>query len=83
MVDRTDGPTVTEPRVGVLGRIASGLDAGWYVEVVDDAASTGGFLVLVHDAADRSGTGYDSWVRSISDVERYFSESGWVVEWLG
>lgn len=79
-----EGPDETSgPRVGVLGRITAGEDAGWFVEVVDDAAATGGFLILVHDAADRSGVGYDSWVGSIGDVERYFSESGWVVEWLG
>ena len=79
-----EGPDETSrPRIGVLGRIAAGEYAGWFVEVVDDAAATGGFLILVHDAADRSGAGYDSWVGSIGDVEQYFSESGRVVEWPG
>ena len=69
-------------RVGVLGRIVAGDDAGRFVEVLDDANSSGGFLILTYDHLDRSGNAYDSWVESIVDVDLYFEESGWDVEWL-
>ncbi len=69
-------------RVGVLGRIVAGDDAGRFVEVLDDASSSGGFLILTYDHLDRSGNAYDSWVESIVDVDLYFEESGWDVEWL-
>lgn len=69
-------------RVGVLGRIVAGNDAGRFVEVTDDTSSSGGFLILTFDNVDRSGNAYDSWVESIVDVDLYFAESGWEVEWL-
>jgi len=71
-----------ELRVGVLGRIVEGDDAGRFVEVMDDTGTSGGFLILTYDNIDRSGNAYDSWVESIIDVELYFAESGWEVEWL-
>lgn len=69
-------------RVGVLGRIVAGDDAGRYVEVLDDTSSSGGFLILTYDHSDRSGNAYDSWVESIGDADLYFEESSWDVEWL-
>jgi len=73
---------MSELRIGVLGRLLAGDHAGWFVEVVDDASSTGGLLILTHENLDRSGMGFDSWVESITDAERYFAQSGWNVEWL-
>jgi hypothetical protein len=69
-------------RVGVLGRIVAGDDTERFVEVLDDTNSSGGFLILTYDNVDRSGNAYDSWVESIIDVELYFAESGWDVEWM-
>ncbi|WP_250444145.1 hypothetical protein [Actinotalea sp. C106] len=69
-------------RIGALGRIAAGDDAGRFVEVVDDSECSGGFLILTYDTAHRSGNAYDSWVESIVDVNLYFDESRWEVEWL-
>ncbi|MBW3084955.1 hypothetical protein KEM60_01146 [Austwickia sp. TVS 96-490-7B] len=73
---------MSELRVGVLGRIVAGEDFGRFVEVVDDADTSGGFLILTYDNVDRPGDAYDSWVESIIDVEPYFAECGWEVEWL-
>jgi hypothetical protein len=69
-------------RTGVVGRIVAGLDVGRFVEVLDDWDASGGFLILTYDAADRSGEGYDSWVETIIDVDLYFEEAEWEVEWL-
>jgi len=43
---------------------------------------SGGFLILTYDKVDRSGNAFDSWVESIEDVDLYFDECGWDVEWL-
>ncbi len=69
-------------KVGVVGRIDAGEDVGRFVEVIDDTDSSGGFLILTYDCVDRSGDAYDSWVESIVDVDLYFTECGWEVEWL-
>lgn len=71
-----------ELRIATPGRIVSGVDAGRYVQILDDWANSGGFLILTHDGdGDRAAEGHDSWVESIVDVELYFDECGWVVEW--
>lgn len=69
-------------KISALGRIAAGDGAGRFVEVVDDSEKSGGFLILTYDTAIRSGDAYDSWVESIDDVDLYFDESGWKIEWL-
>ncbi|WP_431835698.1 hypothetical protein [Cellulomonas sp. Y8] len=76
------GLTMTMIKVGMVGRVLAGEDAGRFVEVADDKSSSGGFLILTYDNVDRSGDAYDSWVESFPDVESYFRESRWVVEWL-
>lgn len=73
---------LTPPPLGRSGRIISGDDAGWFVEVIDDTDSSGGFLILTHERLDQSGQGYDSWAESLDAVTSYFAESGWQIEWL-
>ncbi len=73
---------MTTIKTGVIGQILAGEDVGRFVEVSDDTASSGGFLILTYDNVDRSGDAYDSWVESFPDVENYFEESRWVVQWL-
>ena len=41
-------------RVGVVGRIVAGEEAGRFLKVVDDSENTGGFLILT--AADSNLT---------------------------
>lgn len=60
---------VDELPVGVLGEIIAGIDAGRFVEVVDDAENTGGFLIVTYADSDRSPEVFDSWVESIVEVE--------------
>lgn len=68
-------------KLGVVGHIVAGEDTGRWVEVVDDALATGGFLLLTYENSDRSGEAHDSWVESPADVAGYFEECGWEVEW--
>lgn len=67
-------------RIGPIGKIAAGDDAGKYVKVVDDSANTGGFLILVGSDRDMSD-GHDYWVEDRATLDRFFQESKWGVEW--
>lgn len=70
-------------RVNNIGLIKTGYKKGWYIKVQDDSESTGGHLILVsRDINFVSADGFDGWVESIDDVELYFKESNWDIEWL-
>jgi hypothetical protein len=68
-------------RLGTLGKITAGQEAGRVVEVIDDFENSGGFLIFTYADMDRSPEVFDSWVQTIIDVDLYFDESGWEVEW--
>ncbi len=69
-------------RVSTLGKITAGREIGRVVEVVDDTSKSGGFLIFTYADVDRSPEVFDAWVESIVDVDLYFDESGWEVDWL-
>ena len=69
-------------RIGTLGRIRSGDEEGRIVEVVDDYSNTGGFLICTYADTDRSPEAFDSWVESIIEVDLYFDDRNWVIEWI-
>ena len=71
-----------ELKICVVGRIVSGIDADQYLEIIDDYDVSGGYLILTYENRDRSGEGYDAWVETIINVDLFFEESGWEVEWL-
>lgn len=68
-------------KIGHLGHIKVGDDAGSFLKIVDDRESTGGFLVLVGLNKDFSD-GSDNWVENEEKLEAYFTVSGWEIEWL-
>jgi len=68
-------------RTGVVGQIRAGREAGRFVELVDDSENTGGWLIFTYGRHDRSGEAFDTWAASIVDVDLYFDDCGWVVEW--
>jgi hypothetical protein len=74
--------SMKEIRIGELGKILTGSEAGRFVEVVDDAENTGGFLIVTYADAERAPDVYDAWVGSVVDVELYFEDAGWEVQWL-
>jgi hypothetical protein len=73
---------VRDLRLDTLGRITNGTEAGRVVEVVDDAENTGGFLIFTYADLNRSPEVFDSWVASIVDVELYFDDAGWEIDWV-
>lgn len=65
--------------VGKRGRITNGDHAGWSVFVEDD--EHGAYLILLStDYYSLDAKGYDGWCEK-QDLEQYFKESGWQVEW--
>lgn len=66
----------------MVGRIVAGdSEVGRLVEVIDDAENTGGFLIVTRSDAGSPTQTFDSWVESIVDVDLFFNEAGWQVEW--
>jgi hypothetical protein len=62
------------------GRIKSGENAGFFVRIPDDSTNTGGYLVLLWK--EDSPVGYDSSVETLADLEQFFRESAWEIDWL-
>jgi hypothetical protein len=67
-------------QLGKIGLIIAGDDAGWYVKIIDDTASTGGFYISTSEYADMK-TGFDSWVCTMENLESFFVESNWEIDW--
>jgi hypothetical protein len=68
-------------KVGAVGKIVAGDEAGSYVKVIDDTTNTGGYLVLTAVNPDMSDA-FDSWVEDRESLSRYFEESRWAVTWI-
>lgn len=68
-------------KLGGVGKIVAGQDIGNYVKVIDDAANTGGFLILT-SASPNMQDGFDSWVENREQLQLFFEEAGWTIEWL-
>jgi hypothetical protein len=70
--------------IGICGRILTSEHPNMRVRVQDDAKNTGGFLIYSwwdgSTGPNESGV-FDDWVESEADLEQYFAESGWSVEW--
>lgn len=67
--------------LSTLGQIVNGRETGRFVEVIDDSLRTGGYLIFTYADAERSPEVFDSWVETFADVEAYFRESDWRVDW--
>lgn len=66
----------------VVGRIASGHQQGRFVKILPPGLSqTSGYLILINDQEDMQGNGGDYWVETREDLDGFFEEANWVVEW--
>ena len=70
--------------IGKTGKILSGQEVGRFVKVVDDNQNTGDYLILTSDDAQFRGgfKNYDGWVESLKNLEGFFHEANWSIEWL-
>ena len=72
---------MTNVQIDRIGKIVAGAERGRYVRVTDDTESTGGFLILTADDLEFQN-GHDNWVKDETSLQRFFQESGWLVEWV-
>ena len=66
-----------------VGRITRGPEAGQFILVRDDQERTGGFLVFQSSEPDifSAPEVFDFWVEQSDNLNAFFSESDWNVEW--
>lgn len=68
-------------RIGVVGTILSGGDENErYIKIADNTESTGGFLILTAEDPDMK-RGFDAWVKDRDELEKYFNEANYTVDW--
>jgi hypothetical protein len=68
-----------EPPVGLVGRLLSGRETGFYVEIDDDTTrpgGSGGYYIFTWTPS----ASYDIWLETWDDVVSSFAD--WQVEWL-
>lgn len=70
--------------INIVGNILNSGKVAHRVRVTDDADDTGGFFIC--EWWDDSGgpnehRDFDSWVETRDDLQQFFTESGWQVEW--
>ena len=65
-----------------IGKVIEGDDVGTEIQVTQATDGTGAYYILMSDDfSDPDTNKFDSWVESFEDVEEYFKESNWVIEW--
>ena len=73
-------------KIGTVGKILKGEDAGWYVKIEDDSPSTSGYLILISSSSNMSpldpSPGFDYWVDSYDSLVGFFYASKWIIHWL-
>ncbi|HIF5961027.1 TPA: hypothetical protein ACX3FR_004599 [Vibrio parahaemolyticus] len=69
-------------KIGQVGTIISGDEAGFEVIIIDDSENTGGYLICTSRSfKQKSSESYDGWVEDYESLVGYFLESNWVVDW--
>ena len=65
-----------------IGKVIEGDDVGMEIQVTQATDGTEAYYILMSDDfIDPKTDKFDSWVESLEDVEEYFKESNWVIEW--
>ena len=70
--------------INVVGSILNSGKAAHRVRVAYDANDTGGFLIYEWwDGSEgpNEHRGFDSWVDNRDDLQQFFAESGWQIDW--
>jgi len=69
-------------KINEIGRIQQGNYLNWFVKVIDDSnGETGGYYISIFKNVDQKGEAYDDWLEKFEDVEEYFKEVSWIINW--
>ncbi|WP_409062447.1 hypothetical protein [Streptomyces sp. SYP-A7185] len=68
-------------KIGVLGKITHGDEAGRFVFIKELPDDPPGYLVLTAADEHFKTSGGDEWVEDYPSLIAFFTEGGWVVEW--
>ncbi|GIG80585.1 hypothetical protein [Planotetraspora kaengkrachanensis] len=68
-------------RIGVLGRIMEGDEAGKFVLIKELPDAPPSYLVLTGADEEFKRSGGDEWVEDYPSLISFFQEARWVVEW--
>jgi hypothetical protein len=63
-----------------IGKILAGEDQGKFVKVMPDREQSGGFFILTSEHLSFKSA-FDNWVKDEADLNGFFLESRWLVEW--
>lgn len=69
-------------KIGLKGVITNGRLNGWYILVQDDSENTGGYLVIQSPQISFDGEGFDNWFETMDEVQQFFQNNNWSVEWF-
>jgi len=69
-----------EIRFDQVGRIVEGREVGSFVKFINDAESTGGFLILIGTGPGMK-PGFDNWVEDLASLHEFVAASQWIIEW--
>lgn len=70
--------------INVVGNVLNSGKVAHRVRVAADADDTGGFVIYEWwDGSDgpNEHRGFDSWVENRDDLQQFFAESGWRIDW--
>ncbi|MEK7994026.1 MAG: hypothetical protein AAB403_09510 [Planctomycetota bacterium] len=68
----------------IEGRVANSEKSGHTVRVEDDRRDTGGFFIYERwqgSDGPNAQSAYDAWVETEDELESFFAEAGWIVDW--
>lgn len=69
-------------KINEIGKIQQGNYLDWFVKVIDDSTGeTGGYYISIFKNIDQKGEAYDDWLENFEDVEEYFKENNWIIDW--
>ena len=71
-------------KLNTVGKIIKGDNPEWFIKIKDDKEESGGFYIFQFKnriGDNDMGEAYDDWVEKFEDIETYFDDGNWEVEW--
>jgi hypothetical protein len=65
--------------IGQTGKIISGPNSGYSIEIQDDSKESGGYFIVGWQENPKDG--FDYWVEKREYLDEFFEEAGWKIEW--